>query len=62
MAIEGDMEKVIHDGDVVEVAARVKAVEQLTMRSRAPQPEVLHRGIEPIPDEGGLDVLIAACG
>jgi hypothetical protein len=54
MAIEGDVEMVIDDGDVIEVAARVKAVEQLVMRSRVPEPEVPHRGIESIPDEGAV--------
>jgi hypothetical protein len=29
-------------------------VEQLTGRSIVPQPEVFHRGIAPIPDEGAV--------
>jgi hypothetical protein len=45
---------VIDDREVIEVAARVKAVEQLTGRSRVPELEVLHRGIAPIPDEGAV--------
>jgi hypothetical protein len=44
----------IDDGEVIEVAARVNAVEQLTGRPRLPEPEVLHRGIARIPDEGRL--------
>jgi hypothetical protein len=51
-SIEGGGEMVINDGEVIKVAARVKGVEQLTGRSRLPEPEVLHRDIDRIPDEG----------
>jgi hypothetical protein len=53
-SMEGDGEMAIDDGEVTEVAARVKVVEQLTRRSRVPEREVLHRGIAPIPDEGAV--------
>jgi hypothetical protein len=53
-SIDGDGEMPIDDGEVIEVAGRIKAVEQLTGRSKVPQLEVLHRGIAQIPDEGRL--------
>jgi hypothetical protein len=48
-AIEDDEETAIDAGDAIDVAARV---EQLTGRSRLPEPEVLRRGLARIPDEG----------
>jgi hypothetical protein len=51
-SIKGDGKMAIDDRAVIEVAARVKAVEQLTGRSSVPEPEVLHRSIARIPEEG----------
>jgi hypothetical protein len=45
---------VIDDGEGTEVAVRVRAVEPLTGRSNVPEPEVVHRGINRIPDEGAV--------
>jgi hypothetical protein len=54
IAIEGDGEMPIDDGDDIEVAARAKGVEQLTGRSRVPERQAFHRGIDRIVDEGRL--------
>jgi hypothetical protein len=56
MAIQGDGEMPVDDGEVIEVAARrnVNAVEWLTRRSSAPEPEVIHRGIARMPNDGML--------